>query len=100
MRREGRGDERQVAADRAREGDEPARASFERYHDPSRLLALSDGVFAIIFTLLVLEVHVPELTQGTSLAEALAELRPSFTAFVISSILAGIQWSAIVICSG
>src|SRR5215207_5587653 len=86
------GDERQVAADRAREGAEPARASFERQHDPARVLALSDGVFAIIITLLVLEVHVPELTQGQSLAEALEELRPSLVAFVISFILAGIQW--------
>jgi uncharacterized membrane protein len=86
------GDERQVAADRAREGDGPARASFERQHDPARVLALSDGVFAIIITLLVLEVHVPELTQGQSLAEALEELRPSLVAFVISFILAGIQW--------
>jgi hypothetical protein len=86
------GDERQVAADRAREGDEPARASFERQHDPARVLALSDGVFAIIITLLVLEVHVPELTQGHTLNEALAEVWPSLTAFVISFILAGIQW--------
>jgi uncharacterized membrane protein len=44
------------------------------------VLALSDGVFAIIITLLVLEVHVPELTQGQSLAEALEELRPSLVA--------------------
>jgi hypothetical protein len=31
-------------------------------------------------TLLVLEVHVPELTQGHSLNEALRELRPSLVA--------------------
>jgi uncharacterized membrane protein len=44
---------------------------LERIHDPSRVLALSDGVFAIIITLLVLEVHVPELTQGQSQIGAL-----------------------------
>jgi uncharacterized membrane protein len=51
--------------------DQQARALLERIHDPSRVLALSDGVFAIIITLLVLEVHVPELTQGQSQIGAL-----------------------------
>jgi uncharacterized membrane protein len=65
---------------------------LERTHDPLRVLALSDGVFAIIITLLVLEVHVPELTQGHSLNKALAEVRPSFSAFVITFILTGMYW--------
>ena len=64
----------------ADERDDQVRAMLERLHDPARVLALSDGVFAIIITLLVLEVHVPELTQGQSLNQALAELRPSLTA--------------------
>ena len=58
------------------------------------MLALSDGVFAIIITLLVLDVHVPELSQGQSLTDALKEVRPSLTAFVISFILAGMYWVA------
>jgi TMEM175 potassium channel family protein len=85
-------DEHEVAAERAREDAEAARALLERLHDPARVLALSDGVFAIIITLLVLEVHVPELTQGQSLNQALTEIRPSFQAFVISFILAGMYW--------
>jgi uncharacterized membrane protein len=85
-------DEREVAVGRAREGDEAARASFERQHHPTRLLALSDGVFAIIITLLVLEIHVPELGDDRSLSEALRQIRPSFNAFVISFILAGMYW--------
>ena len=85
-------DEREVAVGRAREGDEQARALLERARDPSRVLALSDGVFAIIITLLVLDVHVPELTAGHSLAAALRETRPSFVAFVISFIVAGMYW--------
>jgi uncharacterized membrane protein len=87
-------DEPEVAVARAREGDESARVLLERLHDPARVLALTDGVFAIIVTLLVLEIHVPELTQGHTLNEALAELRPSFTAFVITFILTGMYWVA------
>jgi hypothetical protein len=87
-------DEPEVAVGRAREDADPARELAERLHDPARVLALSDGVFAIIITLLVLEVHVPELSQGQSLNQALAEIRPSLTAFVISFILAGMYWVA------
>jgi uncharacterized membrane protein len=84
--------EQEVAAAPARHGGEPDRALLERLHDPARVLALSDGVFAIIMTLLVLEVHVPELTPAHSLNQALAEVRPSLVAFVISFILAGMYW--------
>jgi uncharacterized membrane protein len=86
-------DNHDVSVQEAGERDDQ-RAMLERAHDPARVLALSDGVFAIIITLLVLEVHVPELTQGHTLNEALAELRPSLTAFVISFILAGMYWVA------
>lgn len=74
------------------ERDEQTRALLERAHDPSRVLALSDGVFSIIITLLVLEIHVPELTQGHTLTEALAGVRPSFNAFVVTFILTGLYW--------
>ncbi|HEX8132011.1 MAG TPA: TMEM175 family protein [Actinomycetes bacterium] len=75
-----------------REVDERTRELLERLHDPARVLALSDGVFAILITLLVLEIHVPELAQGHSLNQALREIRPSLVAFVISFILAGMYW--------
>jgi uncharacterized membrane protein len=84
-------DEKEVVAGPARAGDH-VRAVFEREHDPSRVLAMTDGVFAIIITLLVLDVHVPELSQGQSLNEALLEVRASLTAFAISFILAGMYW--------
>ena len=69
------GDDPEVQVGRTRERDAQARALLERTHDPTRVLALSDGVFAIVITLLVLEIHVPELSQGQSLAEALREVR-------------------------
>jgi len=68
------------------------RQSYERTHDPARVVALSDGVFAIVITLLVLEIHVPELTQGQTLRGALEEIRPSFVAFLISFIVVAIAW--------
>jgi uncharacterized membrane protein len=81
------GDETEAQAGRTPEHDTQGRDLLEHTHDPARVLALSDGVFAIVITLLVLEIHAPELTQGQSLAEALAEVRPSFSAFVVTFIL-------------
>jgi uncharacterized membrane protein len=93
MREAEMADDQDVTLEQTRRGD-GQRALLERTHDPARVLALSDGVFAIIITLLVLEVEVPELTQGQSLRAALVEVRPSLTAFVISFILAGMYWVA------
>lgn len=73
--------------------DERERLRFERLHDPSRVIALSDGVVAIIITLLVLEIHVPELASGRSLRGALSEIRPSFIAFLISFVVVAIAWA-------
>jgi uncharacterized membrane protein len=89
---EGPGTEGRAADGRGRQADEPLGALVDRMDDPARVLALSDGVFAIIITLLVLDVHVPELTAGESLADSLQEIRPSLTAFVISFIVAGVYW--------
>jgi len=66
---------------------------YERGHDPARVLALSDGVFAIVITLLVLEIHVPDLGNGESLRTALREVRPSFVAFLISFVIVAIAWA-------
>src|ERR1700760_27954 len=64
----------------------------EQRRDPSRVLALTDGVFAIIITLLVLDIHVPELTAHESLRGAISDIRPSFISFVIAFIVAAMQW--------
>src|SRR5262245_65658463 len=68
------------------------REAYERTHDPARVMALTDGVFAIILTLLVLEIHVPELGRGQTLREAIEEIRPSFVAFLISFVVVAIAW--------
>jgi uncharacterized membrane protein len=66
---------------------------YDRLHDPARVLGLSDGVFAIIITLLVLEIHVPDLAGGQTLREAIAEVRPSFIGFLISFVVVAISWA-------
>jgi len=57
---------------------------------PFRIEALSDGVFAIAITLLVLEIHVP--TDG-NLVVGLIRLWPSFLAYTISVLLIGLIWA-------
>ncbi len=55
----------------------------------TRLEAFSDGVVAILITIMVLELRVP---QGTG-AEALRPLLPVFLAYVLSFIFLGIYWN-------
>ena len=73
--------------------DDVRREQIERQGDPSRLLALSDGVFAIILTLLVLEIRVPDLNLDEGLGDALHDIRPSFIAFLISFVVVANAWA-------
>jgi uncharacterized membrane protein len=55
----------------------------------SRIEAFSDGVIAIIITIMVLELKVP---QGTDLA-ALLPMIPQFMSYVLSFTYVGIYWN-------
>src|ERR1700733_10155489 len=55
----------------------------------SRLEAFSDGVIAIIITIMVLELKVP---HGATV-EALVPLIPNFLSYVLSFIYVGIYWN-------
>jgi len=55
----------------------------------SRLEAFSDGVIAIIITIMVLELHPPE---GAELAD-LRDLTPTFLCYILSFVYLGIYWS-------
>ncbi|HEX79211.1 MAG TPA: DUF1211 domain-containing protein [Dehalococcoidia bacterium] len=62
---------------------------------PKRLEALTDGVFAIVMTLLVLEISVPEIAQSsrhTELPQRLLELWPKLLSYFISFVILGIFW--------
>src|SRR5580658_9926344 len=55
----------------------------------ARLEAFSDGVFAVIITIMVLEIKVP---RGDDLA-ALAPVIPLIAAYVLSFLNVGIYWN-------
>ena len=69
------------------------RSTAEGSSDTARLEAFSDGVMAIAITLLVLDIHVPSLGPGQTLAGGLAREWPSYLAFVTSFLTIGIIWA-------
>ena len=58
----------------------------------SRLEAFSDGVLAIAITLLVIEIHPPEVGRGETLAHALWQQWPSYVAYLVSFLTTGVIW--------
>ncbi len=63
-----------------------------RRGDPERVGAFTDGVFAIIITILVLEISVPADLTTQSLRDALRETGPELLAWVISFLITGMYW--------
>lgn len=62
---------------------------------PERLSTLADGVFAIVMTLLVLELSVPVvkgLSGNSELLLKLAELWPEFLIYGLSFMILGLFW--------
>src|ERR1700761_3249658 len=62
---------------------------------PNRIEALVDGIFAVAMTLLVLELHVPELGADVSEAHmlsALVGLAPKALSFASGFVILGTLW--------
>lgn len=60
-----------------------------------RMEALTDGIFAIAMTLLVLELKVPDVPKSASSTELLGLLKqegPAFVSFFISFMYCGVLW--------
>jgi uncharacterized membrane protein len=58
----------------------------------ARLEAFSDGVLAIVITLLVIEIQPPELEPGQSLADGLWDQWPSYLAYLLAFAQIGVIW--------
>ncbi|MBV9094313.1 MAG: DUF1211 domain-containing protein [Streptosporangiaceae bacterium] len=59
-----------------------------------RILALSDGVFAIALTLLILDISLPAATGDTHLPHALLRLWPRYLAYALSFLVIARFWMA------
>jgi TMEM175 potassium channel family protein len=72
------------------------RSQFEdqQLRNPDRVIMLSDGVFAIVLTILVLEIKVPTDLASNSLRASFHELRPTLEAWIVSFLIAGMYWVA------
>ncbi len=70
--------------------DEPAPSTVLGM-SPARLEAFSDGVLAIVITLLILDIHVPGRGEE-DLAAKLGEQWPEYVGYMLSFITVGIVW--------
>jgi uncharacterized membrane protein len=61
----------------------------KKFMSSGRLEAFSDGVFAILITIMVLELHPPE---GNTF-EALKPLLPKFISYILSFVYIGMYWN-------
>jgi uncharacterized membrane protein len=65
----------------------------------ARLEALTDGIFAVAMTLLVLDIRLPEgfaPTSAAQLLQGLLDLWPKFFPYAVSFMLLGLRWLALV----
>jgi uncharacterized membrane protein len=78
------------------EDDEPSTdGTRERDYDIGRLMAFSDGVFAVAITLLVFNVPVPAIAQSDAMSrlpDALLQTAPALLTFGLSFFLVGFYW--------
>ena len=69
------------------------RSDPREFFGPERLLAFSDGVFAVVITLLVLDLRLPEVGHGDAeMLEALRSMAPKLFIFVFTFIIVGMGW--------
>jgi uncharacterized membrane protein len=82
----------QVHGDGAAPGDRKL-PSLERGQDLSRIVAFTDGVFAIAITLLVLQIDVPTgATSASDLWDRLGDQTGDFVAYAVSFLVIGSFW--------
>src|SRR5207302_1582388 len=64
-----------------------------RLVEKDRVQAFSDGVIAILITIMVLELKIPHGHDDSAHASALKDLVPVFLTYVLSFVFLGIYWN-------
>jgi len=79
----------------AEDDERMQRGHQDDQYEVGRLLALSDGIFAVAMTLLVVSIPVPVLTHPTDrdLQGAVGNLLPNLIAFGVSFMVVGLYWT-------
>jgi uncharacterized membrane protein len=72
----------------------PETRSPEIVVEMGRLGALSDGVYAVVLTLLVFDIRIPEDALAGNLSVTLLELAPKLLIYLISFIVVGGAWGS------
>ena len=70
----------------------PRRSRDEYGTEFSRIVAFSDGVFAIAITLLVLQIHIPEHLSNETVFDALDDQSGDLAAYAVSFAVIGRLW--------
>lgn len=74
--------------------DDSREKRLERGLTTTRVEALSDGVFAIVLTLMVFQIRVPDVKTPQELWPRLLHQAPEFYSYAVSFVLVGIYWVA------
>ena len=73
--------------------NEEFREEIRKEFQLDRMILFSDAVFAIVITLMAIEIRLPESADGTMhLSEALLHLLPTFIAYIASFSFIGAIW--------
>src|SRR5438270_313089 len=68
---------------------------LDRFHRNDRIISLSDGVFSIVLTLLVLELKVPQMSSQAGAGElwqALVGIKTKLISFLLSFLFIASLW--------
>jgi uncharacterized membrane protein len=69
-------------------------AAYDKGPDLSRIIGLSDGVFAFSITFLAVSISLPNIQSGAQLLEALLSMGPRILSYAISFLVIALLWTA------